>query len=247
MAWWVGVTDPNRSGQSDAVRRWLGVPLQDVSLDLTNRLAQTAAVIWRRHNGLETAAGPARDTFRRSLSPSARSRSLPAASNGQDLSTHSTRRTPPRSSRICPANDRETSRNDGNRWSTESAGRPQIRTSPQVAESATRTLSRWRHGFEPRWDYKRKAPGQDTIPESIGLLNRDSNAEYPANIPHRIERSECAKGRARRGWMHSHRTAHPALEAGVRSRQVRSQPTDHGVPLRLPSSDASSSSRTTTS
>jgi hypothetical protein len=28
-------------------------------------------------------------------------------------------------------------------------------------------LSRWRHGFEPRWDYKRKAPGQGTSPESI--------------------------------------------------------------------------------
>jgi hypothetical protein len=24
---------------------------------------------------------------------------------------------------------------------------------PQVAKSAPRTLSRWRHGFEPRWDY----------------------------------------------------------------------------------------------
>ena len=32
--------------------------------------------------------------------------------------------------------------------------RTQIRASSQVAKSAPRTLSRWRHGFEPRWDYQ---------------------------------------------------------------------------------------------
>jgi hypothetical protein len=37
-----------------------------------------------------------------------------------------------------------------------------IRVSPQVASSVPRTLSRWRHGFKSRWDYKRKAPGQGT-------------------------------------------------------------------------------------
>src|SRR5918994_6536696 len=30
----------------------------------------------------------------------------------------------------------------------------EIRLLPQVARSAPRTLSRWRHGFEPRWDYQ---------------------------------------------------------------------------------------------
>src|SRR6266581_986775 len=30
----------------------------------------------------------------------------------------------------------------------------QIRVSSQLARSAPRTLSRWRHGFEPRWDYQ---------------------------------------------------------------------------------------------
>ena len=34
--------------------------------------------------------------------------------------------------------------------------------------------------------YKRKAPGQRTSPESISSLNRDSNAEYPENIPSQI-------------------------------------------------------------
>jgi hypothetical protein len=31
-----------------------------------------------------------------------------------------------------------------------------IRPSPQVTESARLSLSRGRHGFEPRWDYQRK-------------------------------------------------------------------------------------------
>ena len=110
--------------------------------------------------------------------------------------------------------------------------RERIRASPQVAKSASRTLSRWRHGFEPRWDYKRKAPGQGTSPESIASLNRDSNAEYPANIPRRIEPSECAKGRACRGWMHSPTaaacTADPARKV-LRSRRARSRPLDRGT------------------
>jgi hypothetical protein len=81
--------------------------------------------------------------------------------------------------------------------------RNEIRPSPQVARSAPRTLSRWRHGFKSRWDYKSKTTGQGTSPDSISWLNPDSNARYPANIPHRIERSDRATFRARRGWMHS--------------------------------------------
>jgi hypothetical protein len=50
-------------------------------------------------------------------------------------------------------------------------------------------LSRWRHGFEPRWDYERKPPGQGTSSKSSGSSNRDSNAEYPENIPSQIVRS----------------------------------------------------------
>jgi hypothetical protein len=71
---------------------------------------------------------------------------------------------------------------------------------PQVRGMARVNLSRWRHGFKSRWDYQRKPPGQGTSPESIRSLNRDSNSGYPANIPHRIERSESAKGCARQGW-----------------------------------------------
>ena len=99
-----------------------------------------------------------------------------------------------------------------------------LKASPQVAESAPRTLSRWRHGFEPRWDYKRKTPGQGASPGSIGSLNRDSNAEYPANIPHRIERSECAKGRARRGWMHYRRGRSTASRSGAAMALCRARP-----------------------
>jgi hypothetical protein len=54
----------------------------------------------------------------------------------------------------------------------------------------SRTLSRWSHGFEPRWDYEHKGPGQGTSLRAFGRLNRNSKAEYPENIPSRIERSE---------------------------------------------------------
>ena len=80
--------------------------------------------------------------------------------------------------------------------------------------------------------YERKVPGQGTDRESTGWLNRDSNAEYPANIPRRIEPSECAKERGRRGWMHSPTatacTADPARRV-LRSRRARSQPSDRGM------------------
>jgi hypothetical protein len=70
---------------------------------------------------------------------------------------------------------------------------------PQVTCSTPTTLSRWRHGFEPRWDYKHKAPGQGTSPESVGRLNHDSNAEYPENIPSQIVRSTSMSVTRRKG------------------------------------------------
>src|ERR687898_1629226 len=73
---------------------------------------------------------------------------------------------------------------------TAGASNPQVRdripASSQVARSAPRTLSRWRHGFKSRRDYKSKLPGQSTTPEATGSLNRDSIAEYPENIPSQI-------------------------------------------------------------
>ncbi len=89
------------------------------------------------------------------------------------------------SSRIRPANDRETSRNVGNGWSTESAGQE-----PDSAIGAGSESGPENTGFESRWDYKRKAPGQGAGPESSGSLNRDSKAEYPENIPSQIVRSK---------------------------------------------------------
>lgn len=38
--------------------------------------------------------------------------------------------------------------------------------------------------------YKYKGPGQGPSLKASGGLNRDSNSEYPENIPSRIERSE---------------------------------------------------------
>jgi hypothetical protein len=91
---------------------------------------------------------------------------------------------------------------DHNRPEPNSPVRDPFPPPPQVTDSARLNLSRWRHGFEPRWDYERKVPGQRTNPEAIGLLNRDSNAGYPENIPSRIVRGECAKERPHRGWIH---------------------------------------------
>ena len=57
------------------------------------------------------------------------------------------------SSRIRPANDRDASRNDENHRAQNPQVRGRVRSSSQVVKPAPRTLSRWRHGFEPRWDY----------------------------------------------------------------------------------------------
>jgi hypothetical protein len=71
--------------------------------------------------------------------------------------------------------------------------------SPHVVGSVSRTLSRWRHGFEPRWDYRREAPGQGTGREATGSLNDDSIAEYPENIPSQIVRSRAGSLIRRKG------------------------------------------------
>ena len=51
----------------------------ELSQELPTGEARTGAVIWRRHDELETAAGPPRDTFGRSVNPSVRNGLLPAA------------------------------------------------------------------------------------------------------------------------------------------------------------------------
>jgi hypothetical protein len=57
--------------------------------------------------------------------------------------------------------------------------RERIRPSLQVARSAPRTLSRWRHGFEPRWDYTQRRRS-----EALSSLSRDSAPPFrPAFVP----------------------------------------------------------------
>ena len=67
---------------------------------------------------------------------------------------------------IGPATYRTTTQEDQVRREANTQVDEHLNASAQVVESAPRTLSRWRHGFEPRWDYKRKTPGQ-------GLPKRD--------------------------------------------------------------------------
>jgi hypothetical protein len=64
----------------------------ELSQELTTREARTGAAIWRRHDELQTAAGPPRDTFHRSVSPSARNRLLlQLCSSGGGTRTHNLR------------------------------------------------------------------------------------------------------------------------------------------------------------
>jgi hypothetical protein len=55
--------------------------------------------------------------------------------------------------RIGPATYRATTQEDGLRREAYSQVDEHLMASPQVVELALGTLSRWRHGFEPRWDY----------------------------------------------------------------------------------------------
>jgi hypothetical protein len=60
--------------------------------------------------------------------------------------------------RIGPATYRATTQEDRVRREANPQVDDHLMSSPQVVESAPRTLSRWRHGFEPRWDYAGQRP-----------------------------------------------------------------------------------------
>jgi hypothetical protein len=90
------------------------------------------------------------------------------------------------SSRIRPANDRGTSRNDGNGRATECAARGHIRASSQVLEATTGTLSRWRHGFKSRWDYEGNPQVTRRIPDSDRPSSKETEAVRSRQIPHEV-------------------------------------------------------------
>jgi hypothetical protein len=98
-----------------------------------------------------------------------------------------------RSSHIRPANDRETSRNDGNGWSIESAGQEPdsgIAGGSEIGpENTLKVEIRVQIPLGLQARTRRSAPH----PEAEGPLNQDSDPGYPANIPHEIVRSQCAK------------------------------------------------------
>ncbi len=55
---------------------------------------------------------------------------------------------------------------------------------PQVTDSARSTLSRWRHGFEPRWDYEQEPSprtGQHWHPAMVARLT--ANGRPPPRRP----------------------------------------------------------------
>ena len=65
--------------------------------------------------------------------------------------------------------------------------RNQIRPSPQVAKPVPRTLSRWRHGFEPRWDYERESAGQRHCSAGQSREGDSAGGARSRNIPHEID------------------------------------------------------------
>ena len=101
--------------------------------------------------------------------------------------------------RLIPYLSRTTSKNEGLRPESTRNGNSRLggpfRPPPQVRESSRGTLSRWRHGFEPRWDYKQRC-------RSEGMFRLSSESAGPF-VPH------LSRGRPR------HVTTEPA-ETGVR-------------------------------
>jgi hypothetical protein len=62
--------------------------------------------------------------------------------------------------------------------------RNRIRASPQVAKSAPRTLSRWRHGFEPRWDYEEKPQVTSRIATRTDLTGMEGRGQITPDPAH---------------------------------------------------------------
>ena len=84
-----------------------------------------------------------------------------------------------RSSRIRPANDRETSRNDGNGWSNESAGQEPDSSIAAGSVDRPREHSQGGDTGSNPVGTTSKAPGQGASPESIGWLNQDQTPDIP--------------------------------------------------------------------
>jgi hypothetical protein len=108
--------------------------------------------------------------------------------SGDDHSGHGLKSLP-RSSRICPANDRETLRNDGNGRSIKSAGQASDSAIAAGSEIGPENTLKVETRVRTPLGLRAQTPGQGTSSKSSGSLNRDSNAEYPEDIPSQIVRS----------------------------------------------------------
>ena len=83
---------------------------------------------------------------------------------------------------------------------TESSGQRPFSGSPQVTGSARLNLSRWRHGFKSRWDYKGEPAGQpgciraqrrraDVIYMPFGSCRRGNEGSASLHLPRRSIRA----------------------------------------------------------
>jgi len=115
---------------------------------------------------------------------------------------------------------------------------------PQVTGSARLNLSRWRHGFEPRWDYQRKRPcvvsqlGQisgaidDVVPvtalrsSELVVDGLPAHPEFPAEIPHLVAGFQhlanhgCSSAPAG-SFSLTRRREHDFIDAEVRGNEMR--------------------------
>jgi hypothetical protein len=71
---------------------------------------------------------------------------------------------------------RTTTQQDGLRGEANPQVEGIFKASPQVVEAASRTLSRWRHGFKSRWDYKERRRS-----DNVSSLNGESARPF---VPH---------------------------------------------------------------
>jgi hypothetical protein len=129
--------------------------------------------------------------------------------------------------RIGSATYRATTQEDRVRREANPHAGEHLMASPQVVESTPRTISMWRHGFEPRWDYKCKAPGQGTSRESTSWLNRGSTPNIPQISRIGSSIGECRSGARVEGGCTRPpplaAIADPARKVSSRSRWTRSQ------------------------
>jgi hypothetical protein len=133
------------------------------------------------------------------------------------------------SPRIGPATYRATTQEDGLRREAYSQVDEHLMASPQVVDLALGTLSRWRHGFEPRWDYhENRRSGSLTH----SALSRRVGTR-PAFVPRPLRRRRDIRTRSTRSRWLNHLLAKGGSEpTTLHFRIGEGRKSDAGIALR---------------